>query len=84
MIKYKADRSWNPKITTIQADKETESSVWINGRMSRKMASCEAYFDTWDGAKAWLLEWAEDNAASARRNLESANAKLGNVKGIKQ
>lgn len=83
MIKYVAVRYFNPIIRAVNVEKETSTSVWINGQVRRKVSSNKAYFDSWEKAKAWLLEWAESNAASARRDLEVANAKLGNVKGMK-
>jgi hypothetical protein len=88
MKKYKATDYGLPKIAIVEIEKETGSFVFIKsgGRIRReaKQSRNERYCDTFEEAKAALLEGAESDVSSARRRLEQANAKLGNIKGMKK
>lgn len=42
-----------------------------------------AYFATWEEAHGWLVERAASEVRRCRRALESANGRLGNIKGMK-
>jgi hypothetical protein len=87
MIKFRTERtSWGvvTKITPVEVERESDSSLWINGRRSAKTSQHETYHDTWDQAHAHLMERANQNCESARYNLQTANGKLGNVKGMKR
>jgi hypothetical protein len=84
ITKYKATKcTWGKMIEPVQVEKETASSVWINGRRNAKRTSYENYFDTWEEAKEFLTEYAENMLATARRSLETAQGFAGNVKGLK-
>lgn len=50
---------------------------------AHKETSYEKLCDTFDEAKKWLILKAEIDVLKARRQLELANARLGNVKGLK-
>lgn len=65
----------SPKITEVECEKETVSSVWIGGRRSAKRSEWKNYFDTWEDAHKALLE-------SANKKLASAKLALDRVKGI--
>lgn len=87
MIKFKTDNiRWGieAKITPVEVDKETDTSVWIGGRRAYKVSNYEVYHDTWRNAHAYLLSNANVHAKVAQRNLEVANSNLGNVKGMKE
>ena len=87
MIKYMTGRTTyevRARITAVKVERETESSVWVNGNRRAKESESDIFHDTWDDAHAHLLAAAEENAASARRQLERANGALGNVKGMKK
>ena len=71
------------KITLVECERESETSVWVNGRRNQKRTTYENYWDTWDQAHAFLLLKAEALAQSCRRELEVANGHLGNVRGMK-
>lgn len=84
ITKYKAyKRTWGTTIEPVQVEKETVSSIWIDGRRSAKRSSYENYFDTWDEAKEFLTEYANSVLATARRSLETAHGFAGNVRGLK-
>ncbi len=72
------------RVEEVEIERETFSSVFINGRRSPKFGSYENYFSTWEGARAHLLDEATRAVESARRQLEIKNGALGNIKGMKQ
>lgn len=86
IIKYRTG-GWNLSselIKPILVDRETENSVFIGSTRNAKRSSFHNYFDTWGEAKAFLLKNAENEAVIARKRLEYANGKVGNIKGLKK
>ena len=81
MIKYKAVTCYIPSITISECERETESSLWIKGRKHNKRSQNFAWFDTFEEAKAHLIEKFEAKAISAKRSLDWATDMLGNAKG---
>ena len=77
-------RTWFGTIQKIDVEKETSSSVWIGGRRRAKEGQSERFYDTWLEAWDYLLEEANKDVMLARRRLEMANGKLGNIKGMKE
>lgn len=62
MKKFKT-RGFRPSIQEIEVYKETEASVWFNGRRYSKRTSYDNYFDTWDEAFAFLIDEAAISVA---------------------
>ena len=83
MIKFRTCDFGKNLIEEIDVERETDSSVWINGRRSAKNSSWHKYWDSWEEAHAFLLEKAEKSLQSARRSLERAQGEYGNIKGMK-
>jgi hypothetical protein len=83
MIKYKTKGWGKGQIEMVEVDRETDSSVFIDGYRRAKRSSYDNFFDTWEDAHAYLLKKAENSASYARRNLEIANGELGNIRGLK-
>lgn len=81
--KYKTTEHWGHAIATVNVDRETESSVWINGQRHAKKSSFKKYWDTWQEAHAYLLEKAEARLQIARAELQRAQGECGNIKGMK-
>ena len=79
MDKYEV-RSWGAGIRAVEIDRETESSVWVAGNRRKKEG---AFFNTWREAHDYLLSKAERSMEQARRSLEHAQGKYGNIKGMK-
>ncbi|MEW8048955.1 MAG: hypothetical protein AB2792_20095 [Candidatus Thiodiazotropha sp.] len=85
ITKYLARRSaFGKLIEPVQVEKETDKSVWINGRRSAKRSDYENYFDSFDDAKAYMTKYAEDALAAARRRLEEVQRFAGNVKDLRE
>ena len=83
MNKFKAS-PWNTTIQQVEVERETEHCVWIRGRKNTKNSDFASYHDSWNEAKAFILAEAEDKAASLRRQLDIANSKIENIKGMKE
>lgn len=80
IVKYKT--RWD-KIEPVEVERETEGSVWVDGRRTAKTSTWASYFDSWAEAHARLVLEQEEAVASLRRQLESANGKLGQIRGMK-
>ena len=83
MIKYMASRYVGAEIGPVDVDRETESSVWVNGRRRAKNGDYVSYFDTWEEARNHLLSKVQVKIDAARRRLQGLNSEFGNIKGMK-
>lgn len=82
MLKYATTRTYR-RIDEVLVEKETESSVWINGaRRSKK--GIVSFHDTWEDAHSYLMTSAENKVELARGNLKRAQDAFGNIKGMKK
>ncbi len=70
------------QIVEVVVERETEKSVWINGRKSSKRSNYENFFDTWEDAYAFLLGGARKKVISAERTLENATNKYNAILSI--
>lgn len=86
--------SWGTEILPVTCIKESPKRVWlessfIDGRgfyvvAANKISAYAQYHDTWADAKAHLTANAEARIASARRELEQANAFADKVTGLRE
>jgi hypothetical protein len=74
---------WLDDIRPIKVQRSTDDSVWIAGRRRKRLCDSYAYFPTWDEAKSYLVEQAQQKVDSCRRQLEYYKGKLGNAEGKK-
>lgn len=77
LIRWQTSRYWPTTIDRIECERETETSVWINGRRSQKQTEYHSMFNTWEDAKLHLetlarqeIESLESRIADKRRTLE--------------
>lgn len=70
-------------ITIVRVERETDECIWVDGQRRKKMTAWRSYFRTWEDAKLWLLDLAEQDVNAARRQLEIANSHYGNIKGMR-
>lgn len=84
MIKYKANSSsWRGEwIESVDVERETDQSVWVNGRRSAKETRYECYFDTWEAAHNHLVVNAISSMESAERRLDSAKDHLAEIQAL--
>ena len=83
MEKFRTEGIAWSKIKPVEIESETTNFVIINGRRSAKMSSYHCFFDTWQEAHDYLMLEAENALNTARRRLEEAQGKHGNIKGMK-
>ena len=97
VVMWKTERG-DARIERVECTRATSASVWfmkrqfvIGGEEPPPVETKAArhgdrvnYHETWDDAHAHLLEHASFAAQSKRRQLELANAHLGNVKGLRR
>jgi hypothetical protein len=57
-------------IKPVEVEKESESSVWIKGRVNKKISSYTGFFKTWDEARNYLINQIQQKIDSAKRSLE--------------
>ena len=81
MKKYKTSKYVNvsPEIRVLNADKETRTSIWINGNRLAKQTIYECYWDTWEDAFEYLVISAADRVETCRKNLNNAKEILNKV-----
>lgn len=93
MIIYKTNSlgmaSVGTAIVEMQATRMNDKSVYYLSATGRELRSTRyssyvCYHDSWESAHAYLITQAEGVVSSARRSLEIAYGKLGNIKGMKK
>lgn len=84
MIKYKTSNYGRERISAIDVERETDQSVWINGRRQAKASNYEAIYDSWTEARDALLHKAEHSLQSRQAQLQRAQDELEHIKGLKE
>jgi len=74
MIKYKTG-GYHKEIEAVEIEKESEKSVWINGRTQLKHTSYHNYFDTWQQGKDFLVKEAQQKVDLCAKRLEYSQEK---------
>lgn len=83
MKKYVAS-TWYNSIDVVEVDRQTDSSVWIKGRMHRRSSDYKIYFDTFDEGKQWLVKRMESKVKSASASLKYEEKELEKVKALEE
>jgi hypothetical protein len=83
MIKVYWISTGSARIKTVQADRQTDSSVWINGRRHAKRSNWDNYYSTWDVAKRHIVSKATHKVTAYRARLAEATAHLKKVIDLK-
>ena len=71
------------EIKAVEVERESDAFVWVGGNKHKKTTEWRSFFKTWGEAHAWLLGLAEQELLTARRGLQHAQDKYGNVKGLR-
>jgi len=74
---------WN-QITEVDAEKFTDTSIWINGRRSNVKSGWKNYFPSWEMAKAFIIANLESELARAKRMVDVARSNLETAKALKR
>lgn len=83
-IWWEADDMGAGSIAAVKVERATADFVWIKGRRRAKLSDWRSYFPTWSEAQDHLIALAQARVARARRDLDLASSKLGNIKGMKR
>jgi hypothetical protein len=60
----------------------TSANQWRQERKVAKRSEWENWHDTWDEAKTFLIEDAQNEVDASRSRLERSKSRLGNIKGM--
>ena len=78
-------RAFLGDINTVQVERHTEASVWINGRRNKRHApDYQAFFPTWAEAKLHLIEVSENDVEIALMHLKRYQDKLSRIRNLTQ
>ena len=83
MKKYLTRDYGNP-ITLVEVERETESSVWIDGRQRRKYGDDSCYCDTFDEAKSHVIRIAAEKLSRAQRQVLAFQTRLDAAQSLKE
>jgi len=70
-------------IEIVECERESDSSVWIDGRRHLKESDYESYFETFLQAKLHLINRAQDRVNAGTRRLKFATDALDAVHKLK-
>jgi len=83
MKKYKVI-GYSTEIIEVEAERETETSIWIKGHRRKKHKDFEDYFDTWEEANYFLMERCENKVIASRAILKEAIEELAKAWQVRQ
>lgn len=72
--------SYGKRIEKLKAERETDHSVWVEGRRYNKRSSWYNHFDSFEEAKQYLLNKAVLNVESLERQLKNAKEELEKIR----
>jgi hypothetical protein len=75
---------WGKEIEAVEVERQTDNSVWIDGRRIKKMSNWKKYHDTWVKAWEYLLSVAQGRVEGAEIQLVSAEEYLKKIEGLRE
>jgi len=87
MKKYKVriNKQWSceAEIEEVEVERETDKSVWIDGRRNMKESDWANYYDTWEEAHSNLLNQQRSHVASVEGRFKYAFKVLTDIEAMK-
>jgi hypothetical protein len=83
MLRYKT-KGWDNDIEAVEIERETASSIWINGRRVRKDSCYDRFFDSWELAHDHLLKRCESQIENLKGQLARWKTELKKIKAMKE
>lgn len=80
---YKTNRH-SLEITPVTVERETEKTLWINGRQTRRYGNYETFHYSFDSAKKHLLIQAEIKMRRAQAMMTQAKRDLREIKALEE
>lgn len=78
-MKFYRTTRWNIKIEPIEADRETESCIFVGGRKAKKITDYECYYNTWREARDSIVARATRDHNFLKDKLAVAYRTLGDA-----
>jgi hypothetical protein len=79
IVKYEIS-SYGYSIKRVEADRESQHCIWLG---KNRRAKADTFFDTFDEAKAYLVDRAQKRLEAARLQLQRAQGEYGSAQGLK-
>lgn len=70
---------FGPIIERVEVERSTEHNVWINGRRQARISAYECYFDSFDAARSYILDFYADQALRSMKQLNAVQSHLEEV-----
>ena len=70
-------------IVKVEVERETNASVWINGKRDDKKNRIISYFDTFDEAKEWMIHSKKEYIKQVEKTLEGIKETIKEIEKIK-
>lgn len=83
-VKYMTSSIYSHSIKKVEIERETEASVWIKGRRQVKSSGYHSFFNTFEEAKAHLLEEAQAKCNAAKKNYERQQKLVESIRNLKE
>jgi len=83
-VNFHGDFHVNPKIEVVEVERETDSSIWVNGNRFSKRGAWKSYFNTFEEAKAALIEKQKEKNKRLERSLKRGTAVLNEVEALSE
>lgn len=80
--------AWEPEVEAVEVVKQTAQTVtvleseWNGKRRERKRMNNGDYFDTWEQAKAAMVEQARQNVERSKNELQRRRTRLGQLEAM--
>lgn len=74
---------WIDEIEAVEVERFNDKSVWINGRRNARKSSYEKYFETWNLAKAYLIQEISEEVKRCQNQLEYELKRLEKAQNLK-
>ncbi len=82
MIKYETGGYGQNLIQRVEVERETNSTVWVDGRRHAKVSTWKNYFDSWGDAKTNLLIEARKKHDLHQMRLQDAARNIKKIKAL--
>ena len=72
-------KTFGKLIDKVECERETKSSVWVNGSRNAKISEHRSFFDTFDEAKSHLIKIAELRLDAVMNKLAAERKFMGDI-----
>lgn len=73
---FKAECLFGCSIKPVEVERQTDSSIWVDGKRMTRATRNYRYFDTWEEAHQWLRDKENLRVTVAERKLSDAKRRM--------